>query len=82
MVTPALEHLAQARAGSLKLVKVNADESPHLSERFEIRAIPTLLLLQEGRVVARHVGAAPEPTLDAWLSGALASLPATGDKGA
>jgi thioredoxin 2 len=72
-VTPALEHLAELRAGTIKLVKVNADQSPALSRRFEIRAIPTLLVLRSGRTVARYMGAAPEDRLSAWLDQALAS---------
>ncbi len=71
MVSPVLEHLAKERAGTLKLVKVDADQAPRLSQRFEIQAIPTLLVMREGRVVARQVGAAPEHALGAWLDGAL-----------
>jgi thioredoxin 2 len=71
MVSPVLEHLAKERAGTLKLVKVNADQAPRLSQRFEIQAIPTLLVMRDGRVVARQVGAAPEHALGAWLDGAL-----------
>jgi thioredoxin 2 len=71
IVTPTLEHLARERAGKLKLVKVNADESPGVSQRFEVRAIPTLLLMDHGRVLARQIGALPEERLVAWLSDAL-----------
>src|SRR3982074_3715929 len=45
MVSPALEQLAKDRAGRVKLVKVNVDDAPQLSQRFEVRAVPTLLLL-------------------------------------
>ena len=41
MVSPVLEQLAGEFAGRLKLVKVNADEAPGLSQRFEVLAIPT-----------------------------------------
>src|SRR5579862_8405746 len=75
MVSPALEHLAEQRAGVVKLVKVNADVAPRLSERFGVQAIPTLLLLDRGREVGRQIGAAPETALSAWLDGVLASLP-------
>ena len=72
MVSPALENLAQAFAGRVKLVKVNVDEAPALSQRFDARSIPTLLLLRDGRVVARQIGAAPESALRTWLEKALA----------
>jgi thioredoxin 2 len=48
MVSPALEQLARDLAGRVKLVKVNVDVSPQLSQRFGAQAIPTLLVLREG----------------------------------
>jgi len=73
MVSPALEQLATEFAGRLKLVKVNADQSPGVSRRFEVQAIPTLVLLHRGTVVDKQIGAAPAPALRAWLT---AHLPA------
>jgi thioredoxin 2 len=67
MVSPALEQLATERAGRMKLVKVNVDESPRLQQRFGIQSIPTLMLLRDGQLVARQVGAAPADTLRAWI---------------
>jgi thioredoxin 2 len=72
MVSPALEHLAEELAGRVKLVKVNVDEAPKLSERFSVQGIPTLLLMSGGEVVARQTGAAPEHALRQWLEQALA----------
>ena len=72
MVSPALENLAQSFAGRVKLVKVNVDEAPGLSQRFDARSIPTLLLLRDGRVVARQIGAASESALRTWLESGLA----------
>jgi len=68
MVSPVLEQLAGELAGRLKLVKVNADESPQVSSRFEVQAIPTLILLDRGEVVDKQVGAAPAPALRSWLT--------------
>ncbi len=73
MVSPALEQLATEMAGKLKLVKVNADESPKLQQRFGVQAIPTLLLLRKGAVAARQTGAGPAAALRTWLEQALAS---------
>ena len=72
MVSPALEQLARDLAGQVKLVKVNVDTSPQISQRFEAQAIPTLLMLRDGRVVARQIGALPPPALRAWAENALA----------
>lgn len=68
MVTPALERLAIERAGRLKLVKVNADVAPRTAQRFDAQAIPTLVLMRDGQVLDRQVGAAPEHALRQWLS--------------
>ena len=68
MVSPALEQLAGELAGRLKLVKVNADEAPAVSRRFEVQAIPTLVLLVRGEVVDRQTGAAPVAALRSWLT--------------
>ncbi len=63
MVSPVLEQLAGEFAGGLKLVKVNADEAPGLSQRFEVLAIPTLILFERGKVLDTQVGAAPAAVL-------------------
>jgi thioredoxin 2 len=73
MVSPALERLAEAYAGRIKLVKVDVDRSPGLSRRFDVRSVPTLMVLDRGRVLARQAGAAPEPALRRWLDDALSA---------
>ena len=73
MVSPALEQLATQMAGQLKLVKINVDESPRLQQRFGIQAIPTLMVMRGGQVIARQAGAAPADALRAWLEQALAA---------
>ena len=77
MVSPALEQLARDLVGQVKLVKVNVDTSPRISQRisqrFGAQAIPTLLVLRGGQVVARQTGAAPLPALRAWVDQALAT---------
>jgi thioredoxin 2 len=71
MVSPALEQLAHELAGRLKLVKVNVDESPAVAQRFDARAIPTLLVLHHGTVLARQAGAAPLAVLRNWTQSAI-----------
>jgi thioredoxin 2 len=73
-VSPALENLARERAGRIKLVKVNVDESPTTAHRFGVQGIPTLLVLDKGTAVARQTGAAPEAALRQWLDQALGRL--------
>jgi thioredoxin 2 len=73
MVGPAVEQLAADLAGRLKVVKINVDDSPAISDRFGVRGIPTLLLLRGGRVADRQVGALPAPALRTWVEEALAA---------
>jgi thioredoxin 2 len=77
MVSPALERLARKHAGRVKLVKVNVDQAPATQQRFDVRGIPTLLVMDGGQVVARQTGAPPEPALEAWLDQALARASAS-----
>ena len=73
VVAPALERLAQDRAGRLKVVKVNTDEHPGPAARFGVQGIPLLVLMIDGREVGRQVGAAPLPALAGWLDSELAA---------
>jgi thioredoxin 2 len=71
LVSPALEQLANDFAGKVKLVKINVDESPSISQRFGVQGIPTLLVMRKGEVIARQTGAASESALRTWLEDAL-----------
>jgi thioredoxin 2 len=54
---------------------VNVDQAPRVAQRFGVQGIPTLLLIDHGRIVAEQVGAAPEPALRTWLDQALSIEP-------
>jgi thioredoxin 2 len=71
MVSPALESVARDLAGKVKLVKVDVDQNPLLSQRFSVQAVPTLLVLREGQVLARQAGAAPAPVIRNWVQHAI-----------
>jgi thioredoxin 2 len=72
MVSPALEKVAADLAGTIKLVKVDIDKNPRLARRFEVQAVPTLLVLDKGQTIARQAGAAPAPALRRWVEQAIA----------
>ena len=82
MVSLALERLAEEYARKVKLVKVNVDEAPRLSQRFAVQALPTLTVLRDGRVVSRQAGGASVAALRTWLDQALAAEPASAGSGA
>jgi thioredoxin 2 len=71
MVSPALEQIAHEMAGRIKLVKVNVDSAPAIARRFDARSIPMLILMSDGQVVERRVGAAPADQLRTWVAQAL-----------
>jgi thioredoxin 2 len=72
MVSPALERLAAERAGQLKLLKVDVDKAPVTSQRFTVHAVPTMLLMSQGQVLAGQLVAAPVAALRNWLDKSLA----------
>ena len=74
MVSPALERVATELAGRIKLAKVDVDAAPKVSQRFNVQAVPTLLVMRNGTVIARQAGAAPAPALRRWIETALAGL--------
>jgi putative thioredoxin len=58
---PTLEKVAQDFGGRVKLVKINSDDNPELSQAFNIRSIPNVIAFKDGRAVAQFMGAIPEP---------------------
>ncbi len=67
MVAPVLEKLAAARAGRLKVVKVNVDDNRATQAKFNAMSIPTLVLLRDGKEVSRQVGVQSQRALEEWL---------------
>jgi thioredoxin 2 len=72
MVSPVVEQLAGELAGRLKVAKVNTDEEPALQERFGVRGIPSLVLIEGGKERDRVVGAMGHDPLKSWLESRLA----------
>jgi thioredoxin 1 len=50
MIVPLLDEIAREKAGSVKVAKVNVDENQSLSLKYNIRAIPALLLFKNGQL--------------------------------
>jgi len=70
-MAPAFEQAAQALEPQVRLVKVNTDEEQRLAGAFGIRSIPTLVLVHQGREVARTSGVMPAAGLVQWVRGQL-----------
>jgi thioredoxin 2 len=72
-LAPVLERLSARHAGKIKVVKVNTDENPGLAARFDASSIPLMVVLREGEVQDRIIGAQPLPALEARLAPFLVS---------
>jgi thioredoxin 2 len=59
MMGPQFDQAARELKGRALLVKVNSDENPRTSQRFQIRSIPTLVKLKDGVETGRQAGALP-----------------------
>ena len=63
MIAPMVEELAGENSDSLKVVKMNVDNSQTTAGKFDISSIPTLMIFKNGEVVDRFVGAQPKNRL-------------------
>ena len=80
MIAPVLEELAGELAGRMRIAKLNVDENQTTASRFNVRSIPTLLVLKDGKEIDRIVGAMPKANLKQRLERLLtqhAAAPAT-----
>jgi thioredoxin 1 len=64
----AMNPVVAALAREYKVCKVNTESNPALAAKFDVSAIPTLLLFRGGKVVRRYEGVTPEQTLRAELA--------------
>ena len=62
MIAPILEEIATEQ-DSIRIAKVNVDESPDLAMRFQVMSIPTLIMFRAGEPAKRLVGAKPKSAL-------------------
>ena len=70
-IAPALEEIAAANGGKVKIVKLNVDENPNVASKYGIMSIPTLMIFKNGELASRQVGAAPKAKLEQWINAAV-----------
>jgi len=71
-IAPVLDELAQEYQGKVKIGKVNVDEHQGLAAQYQIRSIPTLLVIKNGAVAEQMIGAKSKRDLKASLDRAAA----------
>jgi thioredoxin 1 len=67
MIAPILDEIAGDYQGKLRIAKVNVDENQHVTQKYGIRSIPTLMLFKGGNVQAQKVGAMSKSQLAAFI---------------
>jgi thioredoxin len=65
IMKPVVDKIASEH--KLNLVEVDIDQHPELADAYEVRGVPTLVLVEDEKVVARHVGAQPQRVVTAAL---------------
>ena len=65
MIAPDLEKIAAENAGTLKVGKVNVDEEMELAMKFGVTSIPLLVVMKDGKIVSKAVGAMPKAKIEA-----------------
>jgi thioredoxin 1 len=65
---PIIEELAKEMGEKVKIGKLNVDENPETSQKYEIMSIPALKIFKDGKVVKEFVGLQAKETLKAELS--------------
>ena len=66
MVVPIVEEIAEERP-DIKVGKVNVDEQPELAGQFGIMSIPTLVVINDGKIINQSMGAKPKEAILALL---------------
>ena len=66
MVVPMVDEIARERP-DIKVGKINVDEQPELAQQFQIMSIPTLIVMEQGRIVNKALGAMPKNSVLALL---------------
>lgn len=74
MIGPVLEEIAQEKAASLKIVKLNVDENQQTAGQFGVMSIPTMILFHKGEPVGQLVGFRPKAELTRILEQAISTM--------
>lgn len=66
-IAPIIEELSEEFEGKAIIGKVDVDQNQEIAFQYNIRSIPTILIIKNGEVVERHVGATTKAVLKAKL---------------
>jgi len=63
MIAPVISDIAKEYSGTVKVCKLNVDDSPEVASRYGIMSIPTLLIFKDGKIVDTITGAVPKSAI-------------------
>ena len=70
MIAPMVEELAMDNGDTVKIGKINIDENPEAAQKYDVSAIPTLIVFHNGEIVERLQGVQPKARLQESLDAA------------
>lgn len=68
MMAPELDKVAERTAGRALVLKVDTDANPELSQRYQIRSIPTIAIFRDGREATRAAGVQPASSIEQLIA--------------
>ena len=63
MIAPVLNEIAEEQAGKITIAKVNVDQNKQISQKYNIRNIPTMILFENGKQKKRIMGVKPKKVI-------------------
>lgn len=70
-MTPRLEMLAGQLQSQVRFAKVDVDQAPGTAKCFQIRSVPTLVLMRKGEMVSQQIGLRSSADIASWIKDAL-----------
>ena len=67
-IAPHVAAIAAAHAGRLRVGTCDTEANPELTVKLDVRAMPTVMVFRDGRVVGQIVGAVPRARLEALVA--------------
>ena len=71
-MAPTLDQVSQEMAGKVKVIKIDVDQNPEITQKYRIQAMPTLMIFKDGKVAAQQVGAlVQKKKLEDWIKSSI-----------
>ncbi len=67
-IGPIIESLAEQYRARVKIAKLNLDDNPMIGSRYAISSVPTLLLVKNGQIVDKLIGALPKEQMESAIA--------------